>query len=106
MHVYDPMSSLGHTVWRFLLRRAAGYAAHDLSDEIGANSCIERGAFDETYIDSGAKLHDIRTVSGQPNQLYHASSAHWARQAAAAPPRRRVRSLLFRHQTPRVDLLS
>ena len=39
MHVYDPMSSLGHTVWRFLLRRAAGYAAHDLSDEIGANSC-------------------------------------------------------------------
>ena len=39
MHVYDPMSSLGRTVWRFLLRRAAGYAAHDLSDEIGANSC-------------------------------------------------------------------
>ena len=40
MHVYDPMSSLGRTVWRFLLRRAAGrYATHDLSDEIGANSC-------------------------------------------------------------------
>ena len=40
MHVSDPMSSLGHAVWRFLLRRAAGrYAAHDLSDGIGANSC-------------------------------------------------------------------
>ena len=30
-HVSDPMSSLGHAVWRFLLRRAAGrYAEHDL----------------------------------------------------------------------------
>ena len=39
-HVSDPMSSLGHAVWRFLLRRAAGrYAEHDLSDGIGANSC-------------------------------------------------------------------
>ena len=35
MHVYDPMSSLGRTVWRFLLRRAAGrYATHDLSHEM------------------------------------------------------------------------
>ena len=39
-HVSDPMSSLGHAVWRFLLRRAAGrYAEHDLRDGIGANSC-------------------------------------------------------------------
>ena len=31
------MSSLGHAVWRFLLRRAAGrHAEHDLSDGIGA----------------------------------------------------------------------
>ena len=37
MHVYDPMSSLGRTVWRFLLRRAAGrYATHDLSHEMVA----------------------------------------------------------------------
>ena len=34
------MSSLGHAVWRFLLRRAAGrHAEHDLSDGIGANNC-------------------------------------------------------------------
>ena len=39
-HVSDPMSSLGHAVWRFLLRRAAGrHAEHDLSDGIGANNC-------------------------------------------------------------------
>ena len=31
--------------------------------EIGANSCIDRGAFDETYIDAGAKLDNLCQVA-------------------------------------------
>ena len=39
-HVSDPLSSFGHAVWRFLKVAPAGrYAALDLSDRIGADSC-------------------------------------------------------------------
>ena len=31
--------------------------------EIGANSCVDRGAFDETFIDSGAKLDNLCQVA-------------------------------------------
>lgn len=54
MYVSDPMSSLGHAVWRFLLRRAVGrYTAHDPSGEIGANSCP-------------CAFHWLRYILGQP----------------------------------------
>ena len=39
-HVPDPLSSFAHAAWRFLKVAPAGrYAAHDLSDGIGADSC-------------------------------------------------------------------
>ena len=39
-HVPDPLSSFGHAAWRFLKVAPAGrYAALDLSDRIGADSC-------------------------------------------------------------------
>ena len=39
-HVPDPLSSFAHAAWRFLKVAPVGrYAAHDLSDGIGADSC-------------------------------------------------------------------
>ena len=52
--VPDPLSRRGHAIWRFLPRRAAGRcAAYDLSDDIGADSCL-------------SAFHWLRYFLGQP----------------------------------------
>ena len=74
-HVSDPLSSFGHAVWRFLKVAPAGrYAALDLSDRIGADSCP-------------CAFHWLQYLLGQPRL-----SKNFSRGASRGPLRVRRRA--------------
>ena len=76
-HVSDPLSSFGHAVWRFLKVAPAGrYAALDLSDRIGADSCP-------------CAFHWLQYLLGQPRL-----SESFSRGASRGPLRARRRAEL------------
>ena len=76
-HVSDPLSSFGHAVWRFLKVAPAGrYAALDLSDRIGADSCP-------------CAFHWLQYLLGQPRL-----SENFSRGASRGPLRVRRRAEL------------
>ena len=76
-HVSDPLSSFGHAVWRFLKVAPAGrYAALDLSDRIGADSCP-------------CAFHWFQYLLGQPRL-----SKNFSRGASRGPLRARRRAEL------------
>ena len=69
-HVPDPLSSFAHAAWRFLKVAPAGrYAAHDLSDGIGADSCP-------------CAFHGLQYLLGQPRL-----SENFSRGASRGPLR-------------------
>ena len=74
-HVPDPLSSFAHAAWRFLKVAPAGrYAAHDLSDGIGADSCP-------------CTFHWLHYLLGQPRL-----SENFSRGASRGPLRVRRRA--------------
>ena len=76
-HVPDPLSSFGHAAWRFLKVAPAGrYAALDLSDRIGADSCP-------------CAFHWLQYLLGQPRL-----SENFSRGASRGPLRVRRRAEL------------
>ena len=76
-HVPDPLSSFGHAAWRFLKVAPAGrYAALDLSDRIGADSCP-------------CAFHWLQHLLGQPRL-----SENFSRGASRGPLRVRRRAEL------------
>ena len=76
-HAPDPLSSFGHAVWRFLKVAPVGrYAAHDLSDGIGADSCP-------------CTFHWLQYLLGQPRL-----SKNFSRGASRGPLRVRRRAEL------------
>ena len=76
-HVPDPLSSFAHAAWRFLKVAPAGrYAALDLSDSIGADSCP-------------CAFHGLQYLLGQPRL-----SENFSRGASRGPLRARRRAEL------------